>query len=116
MSFVPLDARDCAVLASACAALRPKAPKLYLDRVVLLSAAVARVAGGPSADAEAIRAVQRHPRFAEMVERPKGGDPLAVAEARLNFVYFREAWEAVPDPTFEEHTAFEKIAETLAEA
>lgn len=115
MSLVPLSVRDCAVLAAACAALRPKAPKLYLERVVLLAGAAARATGGERFDAEALRAEQRRGYFASLTERVGGADPLAVVEARLNFLYFREAWMAVRDPTFEEHTAFEKIAEVLAE-
>jgi len=115
VKLVPLAVRDAAVLAAACAALRPKAPKLYLDRVILLATATTRVTGGARFDAEAIRAEQRRGYFASLTETPKGGIPLAVVEARLNFLYVREAWNAVTDPTFEEHTAFEKIVEALAE-
>ncbi len=110
---VQLIVRDCAVLAAACALLRPKAPKLFLERVVLLSAATARATGGPPFTAEEIRAEQAKPYFRSMVAARRSLEPLAVVEARLNFPLFRDAWNAVADPTFEEHVAFEKIAEVI---
>lgn len=112
--YVELTARDCAILAGVCAMLRPKAPKLFLGRVAMLSKACARVTGGPSFEVDAILAEQALPYFAAMMAPRGGAEPLAQLEARLNFPLFSAAWEALPDPTFEEHTAFEKIAEVVA--